>query len=264
MRSLFWLIAVALFLTACSGNTTEGEKKEKTPVITWSEQAFQKTSVGGCTDDSLCAVFSVRYPVFHGMDSLVARQVQRNLERVFSLGDPTAAEKSMKEVADEFVSSYKKFTDEFTGMAQGWYFNGQAKVLLLNDTLLSISIEEEYYTGGAHGGSERYFLNVDPRNGKPVTLARLFKPGFEDLLNSAAEAEFRKERELPDTASFLFNGFDFPEGKFRLNENYGFTEDGLLFHYNNYEIAPYAAGPTTILVPYKMIGDFITAKPVEP
>jgi hypothetical protein len=79
------------------------------------------------------------------------------------------------------------------------------------------------------------------------------KEGYEEKLTQLGEKAFRKERALTDTASLQKNYFEFPANKFTLNQNYGFTKEGIVFYYNSYEIAAYAAGPTEVIIPYEEI-----------
>jgi len=59
----------------------------------------------------------------------------------------------------------------------------------------------------------------------------------------------------PDS-SFAAAGFWFKEG-FELTPNWGFTRDGMLFHYNSYEVAPYSMGPTDALVPWSELSGIV-------
>jgi hypothetical protein len=154
------------------------------------------------------------------------------------MGDPDAEDKSVQQIATEFIANYNEFTREFSDSGQGWFYQGQARVNVLLDTLISLSVDEEYYTGGAHGGNGRYFINVDPRTGKEYTRNDFFNPAFESELHRTGEVEFRRQRQLADTASLQQNYFEFPENTFRLNENFGWTPEGIVFYFNNYEIAP--------------------------
>jgi hypothetical protein len=88
-------------------------------------------------------------------------------------------------------------------------------------------------------------------------LDNFLKPDYNEQLTLLGNRVFRKTRELADTASLSESYFEFPENKFELNKNYGFTKNGIIFYYNNYEIAPYAAGPTELLIPYSDLGGLI-------
>ena len=77
------------------------------------------------------------------------------------------------------------------------------------------------------------------------------------MLTQIGDKIFRQAKQLSDTASLIDNYFEFPEDKFELNKNYGFKKEGIVFYYNNYEIAPYAAGPTEVLIPYNELKDWV-------
>lgn len=260
MRISFLGIVVVAAVNACSVSTHE---TVTAPGLGYDIRSYKLTSSPDCDTVSTCAVFEVSYPVFSGIDSAVAEKIQREIELSFSLGDPEALDKTLEQEATEFIEEYKSFTAEVTGMDQGWYFNGEAHVDLLLDTLLSISIDEEYYSGGAHGGGGKYFINLNPQSGDKVNLSNILKPGFEKQLSSLGEALFRKERELGPADNLQENGFEFPENMFKLNENYGFGPEGITFFFNSYEIGPYALGTTEVLIPYKDILDWLITKPVQ-
>jgi hypothetical protein len=142
-------------------------------------------------------------------------------------------------------------------LVSGWYYSARVNVDVLVDTLISLSVEEEYYTGGAHGGHGTYFINLSPGTGDAYTLDRFLKEGYQEPLRLLGEQVFRDVRSIPDSASLVENSFEFPGDRFQLNQNYGFMKEGIAFFYNSYEIAPYAAGPTEVLIPYEMLREWI-------
>jgi hypothetical protein len=76
-----------------------------------------------------------------------------------------------------------------------------------------------------------------------------------EFLREAGEEEFRAERELGPEVSLEEAGFSFPDNRFSLNDNYGFSKEGIVFFFNGYEVAAYAEGPTAIVIPYeKLVG----------
>ncbi len=88
-------------------------------------------------------------------------------------------------------------------------------------------------------------------------MDNLLKADYQEKLAGLGNKIFRQTRQVPDTASLSDHYFEFPEDKFELNKNYGFKKEGIVFYYNNYEIAPYAAGPTEIVIPYNEIQELI-------
>lgn len=244
-----WLVlAVSIVVVA---SCTMREKKEEKAPVTYTMTSFRLESAGGCaTDSTACASYEIEYPVFTGLDSIVNTIISRRILQTADMGNPEQRGKTMEEVAHDFIQDFEKFTKEFPDPSGGWYYGANVSVVLLNDSLLTLATQDEYFTGGAHGGGGKYFINVDPRNGRDLTLEDFFKPGYEAALTAVGEQAFRKAREMADTTSLQQQAFEFPDNKFQLNKNYGFTPDGVTFYYNSYEVASYAAGPTEIQIPY--------------
>lgn len=236
-----------LGLSACG---TLNQESTATSKLTYETTTFLQESVKGCKEDQACARYKVTYPVFTGLTGPIQDSLQREIEMTVSMGDPDASKKTMAIVAKEFLNSYQEFAKEMPDGGAGWYYEADVKVNILTDTLLSLEVNEDYFTGGAHGGNGTYFINRNPKTGAESALSSLLKPGFESELRKAGEKAFRKARELADTATYRFNGFEFPQDKFKLNSNYGFGEKGITFVFNSYEVAPYVLGPTEIFIPY--------------
>jgi len=253
MKHVVWTILLTAFLFSCS---RESEKKE-TPV-SFEVKTFRVESKGGCKADTLqCAYFEVTYPVFSGLDTGVVKMIQQKQDAAVSLGNPESQGQSMQEIGEIFINDYDDFKSEIPESFGGWHYTAKVNVEVLTDSLLSMSVNDEYYTGGAHGGSGVYFINMNPRTGAEFTLDNFLKPDYHEVMTSLGNKIFRKSRELADTVSLSENYFEFPEDKFELNKNYGFKKEGIVFYYNSYEIAPYAAGPTEVLIPYDDLKDWI-------
>jgi Protein of unknown function (DUF3298)/Deacetylase PdaC len=246
IKSLIYLLLFSLLCYACA-KTTDNKNNR----ISYEIKNFRVESASGCTSDTMqCAYYEVNYPVFSGLDSSVNQSLVRRIDAAVSMGNPEAEGESMRQIGEGFVQDYVNFSKEITDATGGWYYRADVKTEVVTDTLLSLSVVEEYFTGGAHGGHGTYFINIDPRTGADFTLSNLLSPGYEEALTQLGERSFRHVRELPDTASLMENYFEFPDDKFALNQNYGFRSDGIVFYYNNYEIAAYAAGPTEVFIPY--------------
>ena len=231
---------------------------EKVAPVSFDVKTFRAESKGGCKADTLqCAYFEVTYPEFSGLDTSVVHLIKRKMDAAVSLGNPESQGQSMQQIGDIFIQDYDDFKSEIPEAFGGWHYKANIVVEVLTDSLLSLSVHDEYYTGGAHGGSGVYFINLNPKTGAEFTLDNFLKPDYNEHLTLLGNHIFRKARELADTASLSESYFEFPENKFELNKNYGFTKNGIIFYYNNYEIAPYAAGPTEVLIPYSDLGGLI-------
>lgn len=114
--------------------------------------------------------------------------------------------------------------------------------------ILSIYFETSAYTGGAHPNQYHTTLNYDLTTGRVLTLADLFRPGI-DAVQSVADYCINDLRQRQD---MLFPDYA-TSGAAPRPENYqawNVTSLGLLITFDEYQVAPYAAGPQTVLIPY--------------
>ncbi|MGE5248865.1 MAG: RsiV family protein [Bacteroidota bacterium] len=103
-----------------------------------------------------------------------------------------------------------------------------------------------YFDGAAHPYHYSRTLTYDLEKGQEIKLAALFLPDSDYL---KVIADFCKaELATRDI------GFDaFSTGADPTDENYrnwNITAGGLLITFDEYQVAPYAAGPQTVLIPY--------------
>jgi hypothetical protein len=113
------------------------------------------------------------------------------------------------------------------------------------------------FSGGMHPMSSSRYLNFDPATGEEIKLASILKDGVIARLTAIAEVHFRQTRNLAATANLNDWGFGFPDGRFALNDNYGFGENAMYFFFNEYEIGPHTVGATSVEIPYAEIRDLI-------
>lgn len=252
MKNVGVALVLSIVFYSCSRET------EKTTPVSFEMKTFRAESKGGCKSDTLqCAYFEVIFPEFSGLDTGVVSIIKRRMDAAVSLGNPESQGHSMEQIGQIFIQDYDDFKSEIPEAFGGWHYTAKISVEVLTDTLLSLSVNDEYYTGGAHGGSGVYFINLSPKTGDEFTLDNFLKPDYNEELTNLGNSIFRQTRALADTASLSESYFEFPENRFELNKNYGFKKEGIVFFYNNYEIAPYAAGPTEVLIPYEDLRDLI-------
>jgi hypothetical protein len=188
------------------------------------------------------------------------RKITHKIDSVVTAGYSEGLPQTFRETAPVFIQQYEDYKTESEGMdvpEQGWSFHALIKPELISDSLISLSVTRDEYAGGAHPNSSTAYINVNPENGNDISLKDVLKPGFNDALTKAGEKGFRKVHELSDTSSFQFNDFEFENNRFQLTNNYGFTKSGIVFYYNSYEVAPYAMGPTEVIIPYEEVKDWL-------
>lgn len=127
-------------------------------------------------------------------------------------------------------------------------FEGKYSLLFQSDAIASIKFDFSGYTSGAaHPYHYSKTVNYRVDQGRSLSLNELFLPGssYLEAISSYCVAELSK-RDI---------GFEmFSEGAAPRPENYrnwNITPDGLMVTFDEYQVAPYAAGAQTVVVPYR-------------
>jgi hypothetical protein len=129
-----------------------------------------------------------------------------------------------------------------------------------NSPIMTISDSFYRYEGGAHGNGGVSFINYDIKSKKELALKDVVDESNTKFL-AIAQREYRKSEKLLPNQSLQDSGWF--DNKFELSDNFAITSKGLLFHYNAYDIKPYAAGMTEFLLPYSKIEPFIKSSVVK-
>jgi hypothetical protein len=246
----FILVLLTLF-SAIACTKKEDKKIER---LSYEIKTFRLESKKGCKSDTLkCASYEVEYPVFNALSRVVKDSLNKQITQSIDTGNPEVEVHNFGEAAKVFITDFEKALAEFPENTMGWYFKAVVEVNLVTDTLLSLKSSAEFFTGGAHGGYGTYFININPATGETVKLQDIFKRDYEEALSIIGEREFRNSLSIADTVSLAEEGFEFPNDKFTLNDNYGLTKDGIVFVFNIYEIAPYVLGAQEVLIPFSEI-----------
>jgi len=132
---------------------------------------------------------------------------------------------------------------------------------LVNNKILSVKIVYYQFTGGAHGGATYEFINYNAANGERINWESVFKKdsGYLKIISDYSKNNLGQQLLKPED-SMSDSGW-IEEGTAPKNENYntnvGFTKDGFLVIFQQYQVAAYAAGPQEVTVPYDQLKDAI-------
>jgi len=203
------------------------------------------------------------YPVFpdNRLNSMVTNAVLSPLKVKYQFKNSLAAEHpalSNMEAINNSASAYRElagnFLRQFETEAPGeylkayWYADIEVKVLRENQDFTAVVCEKDYFTGGLHDLYDHQFLNYDKRNHRLITLESQLKPNKLQQLKTIAERIFRKDEHLSPTDEL--DGYFFENAKFGLPASFSITGEGLMFFYEYYEIKPFAAGTTQLVIPF--------------
>lgn len=179
---------------------------------------------------------------------------------------PAAA--TIEAAASSFIKECEAMMNDEQVHSWPWQSETTGEVLLDRPGLLTVSIFTYAFTGGAHGMSVTQYLIFDTATGRQLGLNDLFKPGFEATLDKLIERRFRQMRGLSATDPLNSEKGGLFENKITHNENFAVTGSGIRFLYNQYEIAPYAAGQITINLSFDELKEILKSlpelKPMKP
>ncbi|MBL7128575.1 MAG: DUF3298 domain-containing protein [Ignavibacteria bacterium] len=205
------------------------------------------TSESSKSDDStyitLQYVEMVSGPNKNKINSFIRNELIQNTYTVGS-----TEYKTLNDILDNFIDDYKMFNAEYPDYPQNWFYEINASAKFYTQKILCLEFSQGGYTGGAHGHDYVQYIDVNLENANILKLDDLLVKDFETKLNKLIDMKFREVKGLLPTDDLEQGGLF--ENKIAYNDNFAVLKDGLLFYYNNYEIAPYAAGPTELLITY--------------
>lgn len=208
-----------------------------------SPESFTEKDLPQCAD-SHCPEITINYIQVFG-DEKVSKKINQQINdfviRSLMMGEdsiPTA--KTIAEAASGFIEVYRADKAQFPDMAADYFAEISVNEIYNSPKHICLEMRQYLYTGGAHGYGTTAFLNINPQTGEEMTADELFKNQKE--FTEFAEIKFKKQQEIPADEPINATGFWFENEEFRLPESVGFTEDSLIFVYNQYDIASYAEG----------------------
>jgi len=142
--------------------------------------------------------------------------------------------------------------------SMGSDLNVSYEVALAQDDLISVAFSiGSYYQGAAHPNTVSDVVNYDLKNGKPLKLADLFKPGAKYLqaIANYCIADLKKQGKDKGLLDEEIQNGAAPNAK--NYQSWTITKKGLGISFDAYQVGPYAAGPQYVLVPYSSLKDLI-------
>ena len=226
----------------------------------WTIETIEKQwETGNCeTENQPCFEIMVNYPQFQGSDTDSVTTINRFIgEKViqsisgydFSENDESKKE-DLDHIVQEIFIDFNQFLQDVPKTAANhWTIELNGGKSSETETIITVFLSEYSYLGGAHPNSYQTYLNFNKETGEVMQLEDIVTDKI--ALLKIAEKRFREVYEIAPNQPLSEAGlFD---NKLTLPENFAVTQEGLLFFYNTYEIAPYAAGPYQFTIPWEQL-----------
>lgn len=209
--------------------------------------------------DRKCPEITIGYLQVMGNDE-VANSINKKIKD-FIIGslmfeeDSSQTATSVDEAATNFARIYFEDLAQFPDMAADYSAEISVSEIYASNELICFEMRQYLYTGGAHGFGSTAFMNINPKTGKELTIDELLDN--KNKFTTFAETKFRKQQNIAMDQSINEPGYWFEEDTFYLPDTMGFTQDSLIFVYNQYDIASYADGPIELKISLKDAKPFL-------
>lgn len=171
----------------------------------------------------------------------------------------------LKDISQKEIDAFKKDTVLYTTtpiVSAGSFFNVEYELMGQQGNFWSIKFNIDGYTdGAAHPYHYTVTVNHDLDMDKDITLNEIFRldSNYLQFISQYCATELSK-RDV---------GFDgFQQGADPTPENYrnwNVSDQGLVITFDEYQVAPYAAGPQTVVIPFSTLGELADYKgPIAP
>jgi len=142
-----------------------------------------------------------------------------------------------------------------TAVSAGSFFEATYTVIFQNENIWSLKFDfMGYADGAAHPYHYSMTFNFDLEQGKKLSLDDLFKPdsNYLEAVSSYCIFELSK-RDIGFYGGFEHGADPTPENY----RNWNITSNGLMITFDEYQVAPYAAGAQIVNVPYEQLQEKI-------
>jgi hypothetical protein len=222
MKKIAWLILIMAVIAASLAFYFLRQEKDLgsgASLSVWSESISQ---TGDFYD------IQVEYPQFEGAPGLNESVSQLVLGKV-----------------DAFLS-------EVSGEVP-FVFAGEWEPVQVNEKYASFVVNFYHYMGGAHGLNEIHAFNYDMKKKEEITIMDFINHS-QEVFFALADLAKREARSYLQAGGFETDGFVeqmIESGTEPTAENYrnfNFNGDSLIIYFQQYQVAPGAAGPVTVVI----------------
>ncbi len=256
---LFFL-SLLIIAFACENKNSTDEKNtvETSPQI--KKQEILATSQGCHPDSTGCTWIRITYTEFgdekhKAVDGFIQSKIT---ETASGFVDESFTGTTPAEAARAFIDNFESFKKEFPDYEFGWFLSIDADVIYEKNPIATVRIEMESYTGGAHSNAATQYFVLNEKTGNPLSINEIISDtvAFKKQIDSA----FRKENGISADQSLFDANLDIENFSDVPCDNVGITDSVVIVHFNSYEIAPYAAGPTTVRLPKETLKGILKVK----
>ncbi len=229
------------------------------PPLSFEMRSFEKTEPG-CGDrghrDEACVSFHATWPELKGGAGDSASKM--NFALLTAFGFPGGATE-MEPYAAALIERWRVEHKGVIYADSTWFEHRSMQILARRPEVWSFQYSRLGQTGGELPFDERSYLNLNPRNGSPVTLDSLLEKDCASRLSALAERRLRETLSLDDAAALPLR-----DTRFALPSQFALTQPGLVLQWSGEALADPAAPRIEITLPWNLVRALFRAEAVKP
>ncbi|HNE50845.1 MAG: RsiV family protein [Chitinophagales bacterium] len=269
------LLFIGLSFNACKHKAQSDSEKfnaVESDTLKYSLFSLDTTDAACLQKYKNCPNATVSYPIFNTPDTSLNAYLNSEVLKIVLYNTDTSSYTSPIESVESYFKENADLKKEgdYDDESSAWTNDNNVSVYHKLGQYITIKSYHQSYQGGAHPIATTNFYTFDILNKKQLKASDILNLSDTALLR-IGQQYFKSDNNIEDTASlsglgyFIFgDGDNYEEsaayGKFRFNDNFAITKNGIEFQYNPYEMAPYAAGAPSVTIPYNSIQPFLKIK----
>lgn len=258
-------ILVALLTAACQSN---GPQDELTFFAVEAQEKLKEPSLDPADPDD-------EFAQLHTQEK---RELDVKVDMEFVKSDNEQNTKVCKLINDQLIELLlQQSSDQTTEEALAQYietakeeFHGDAIANIYYDHLegraehgmkhvVNYRLVEDTFMGGAHPSQFTTILRFNTQTGEFIPLDEVFSTIHQRALKDTLLNKLMADNGVRTLQGLQKKGFLEMSDMF-VSHNFALRDDSIEFYYNEYDIAPYAYGPTTICLSYDQVKDIVNEK----
>lgn len=239
MKQSLILLCLAFAVYSCSNDSNEqdetrNEQSSSEIQTVWDTLLLEKEG-GNCFDDENNCI-TIRFGWMQAVNKDEYHQKLNQKIKKFLLGNYADSSGQEETLAAQYLRDYADISLGDYDIKSGWQIEKEMSLLENPLPIISFRLDTYELTGGVNPSSLVSFLNLNREDLSHVRLDQLFQGGYEDSLGQLANYYFKQDQKLLLKSAPADFSIDFKEDKYRLNDNFGFDERGMVFVLNNFEL----------------------------
>lgn len=137
-----------------------------------------------------------------------------------------------------------------------YYITIRNEIVYNKNNFLSFTVHKEIYEGGAHGSKSINGYVVNLKTGELLHEEDFAGNSYSQNMSELFCRKLMEKNEISKPQELENIGYN-PPAEIVPNNNFVLDENGITYFFNEYEIAAYFIGVTTIFIPYKELNLYL-------